>query len=163
MTERQSIPMRPIGVVRSEFKSKVGVPIQTAGAPDRVAEIEVFDAFVPGLRDLASFEYLILVTHLHLASAEPLEVVPFLDAAPRGVFATRAPSRSNRIGLSIVRLLSIDGPRLRFEGNDMIDGTPVLDIKPYVPAFDVRHTERIGWYARRVEQLPGKVSDGRMG
>ena len=162
MTDPSPIHLRPIGIVHSEFKSKVGVPIQTAAAPDARADVEVFPEFAPGLRDLASFEYVILVTHMHLVTQESLEVVPFLDTIPRGVFATRAPNRPNRIGLSIIRLDSIDGSMLRFSGNDMIDGTPVLDIKPYVPAFDVRQTDRIGWFTGRMDQLPGKVSDDRM-
>jgi len=124
--------------------------------------VEIFPEFLPGLRDLDQFEYLILLTRMHLSTEESLEVVPFLDKESRGVFATRAPSRPNRIGLSIVRLLSIEGTRLRFEGNDMVDGTPVLDIKPYVPAFDVRATDRIGWMGENLNQLPGKVSDDRM-
>lgn len=157
-----SISITPIGIVRSEFKSRVGVPIQTAGAPQLRAELEVSPACAAGLRDLEGFEYLILLTHLHLAAEESLEVVPFLDTVSRGVFATRAPNRPNRIGLSIVRLISIDDTILHFEGNDMVDGTPVLDIKPYVPAFDVRQTERIGWFAKRIDQLPGKRSDDRM-
>ena len=162
MDIRSSISLTPIGVIHSEFKSKVGVPIQTASAPELHAELHVLPAYAGGLRDLEAFEYLILLTHMHLVSEELLEVVPFLDTATHGVFATRAPSRPNRIGLSIVRLLSIDGTTLHFEGNDMIDGTPVLDIKPYVPAFDVRQTERIGWFASRIDQLPGKRSDDRM-
>jgi tRNA-Thr(GGU) m(6)t(6)A37 methyltransferase TsaA len=156
------IQVRPIGIIRSRFKSKVGVPIQTVGASDVPGEVEVFAEFVKGIKDREEFEYIILVTHLHLSAEEPLEVVPYLDDVARGVFATRAPSRPNRIGLSIVRLVSIDGSRVIFEGNDMIDGTPFLDIKPYVPAFDVRHTDRIGWFAERLSQLPGKVSDDRM-
>ena len=162
MTSIPAIQVRAIGLVRSEFKSKVGVPIQTASAPDRTAELKVFPEFVAGLRDLESFEYLMFITHMHLGLEEPLEVVPFLDTVSHGVFATRAPSRPNRIGLSIVRLLSIQGTILRFQGNDMVNGTPVLDIKPYVPAFDVRHTDRIGWFAQRIEQLLGQVSDDRM-
>jgi tRNA-Thr(GGU) m(6)t(6)A37 methyltransferase TsaA len=162
MSAPESISLTPIGVVRSEFKSRVGVPIQTASAPELRAALEVFPAYAAGLRDLEGFEYLILVTHMHLVAEELLEVVPFLDTATHGVFATRAPSRPNRLGLSIVRMVSIDGTTLRFEGNDMIDGTPVLDIKPYVPAFDVRQTERIGWFATRIDQLPGKRSDDRM-
>jgi tRNA (adenine37-N6)-methyltransferase len=144
MSNLPGISITPIGIVHSEFKSKVGVPIQTASAPQLRAELEVFPDYAAGLRDLNAFEYLILLTHMHLVAEEMLEVVPFLDTVTHGVFATRAPSRPNRIGLSIVRLVSIDGTTLRFEGNDMIDGTPVLDIKPYVPAFDVRQTERIG-------------------
>ncbi|HEX4986772.1 MAG TPA: tRNA (N6-threonylcarbamoyladenosine(37)-N6)-methyltransferase TrmO [Burkholderiales bacterium] len=159
---RQGIQVRPIGVIRSEFKSKAGMPIQTASAPDVAGELEVFEEFAAGLRDLDGFEYLILVTHMHLAAEEQLEVVPFLDTVSRGVFATRSPNRPNRICLSIVRLLSIDGRRLRFTGNDMVDGTPVIDVKPYVPAFDVRATDRIGWFSERIDQLPGKLSDDRM-
>jgi len=162
MTILANVLSTPIGIVRSEFKSKVGVPIQTAGAPRFGAELEVLPAYAAGLRDLEGFEYLIFLTHMHLVSEERLQVVPFLDTVSHGVFATRAPNRPNRIGLSIVRLLSIDGTTLRFEGNDMIDGTPVLDIKPYVPAFDIRQTERIGWFAGKRAKLPGARSDDRM-
>lgn len=157
-----AVTMTPIGVVRSEFQSKVGVPIQTAGAPYRCAELEIFPAYAAGLRDLDGFEYLILLTYMHHATEEPLDVVPFLDTVSHGVFATRAPSRPNRMGLSIVRLVSICGTVLHFEGNDMVDGTPILDIKPYVPAFDVRQTDRVGWFAAKLDQLPGKCSDDRM-
>jgi tRNA (Thr-GGU) A37 N-methylase len=87
----------------------------------------------------------------------------FLDTESHGVFATRAPARPNRLGLSIVRLVSVEGTTLHFSGNDMMDGTPVLDIKPYVPRFDVRETERVGWFGARLDQLPGIRSDGRMG
>jgi len=157
-----SITCTPLGVVHSEFETLVGVPIQTAGAPDRTAFVEVFPRFAAGLRDLEGFDYLILLTHLHLVSEERLEVVPFLDTESHGVFATRAPSRPNRIGLSIVRLLSVDGLQLHFAGNDMIDGTPVLDIKPYVPAFDVRQTERVGWFAKHLHRVSNTTSDDRM-
>lgn len=162
MTLQTAITVTPIGVIRSEFKSRVGVPIQTAGAPQISAELEIFPAYAAGLRDLEGFEYLILLTHMHQAATEPLEVVPFLDTASHGVFATRSPTRPNRIGLSIVRLVSICGTVLHFEGNDMIDGTPILDVKPYVPAFDVRQTDRVGWFTNQLDQLPGKRSDDRM-
>jgi len=156
------ISCRPIGVVHSRFTDTRGMPIQTAGAPEEPGRVEVFAEFTPGLRDIEGFDYLILLTHLHLQTHESLEVVPFLDHTAHGVFATRAPARPNRIGLSIVRLLSVDGPMLHFTGNDMVDQTPVLDIKPYVPRFDVRHTERIGWFTGRLEQLPSVQSDDRM-
>ena len=163
MTLPASFSLSPIGIIRSEFKSKVGVPVQTASAPQLSATLEMLPDYKAGLRDLDGFAYLILLTHLHLVTEEALEVVPFLDTVAHGVFATRAPNRPNRIGLSIVRLLSIEGTVLHFAGNDMVDGTPVLDIKPYVPAFDVRQTERIGWFATTINQLPGKRSDDRMG
>ncbi|TSD61651.1 tRNA (N6-threonylcarbamoyladenosine(37)-N6)-methyltransferase TrmO [Variovorax sp. KBS0712] len=153
---------RPVGIVRSRFTETSGMPIQTAGAPDEVGRLEVFAEFAPGLRDIEGFDYLILVTHLHRCAHERLEVVPFLDDATHGVFATRAPARPNRLGLSIVRLTAVEGTTLHFSGNDMIDGTPVLDIKPYVPRFDVRETERVGWFGARLDQLPRTRSDGLM-
>ncbi|PLC06302.1 tRNA (N6-threonylcarbamoyladenosine(37)-N6)-methyltransferase TrmO [Variovorax sp. RO1] len=153
---------RPVGIVRSRFTETSGMPIQTAGAPDEVGRLEVFAEFAPGLRDIEGFDYLILVTHLHRCAHERLEVVPFLDDATHGVFATRSPARPNRLGLSIVRLTAVDGTTLHFSGNDMVDGTPVLDIKPYVPRFDVRETERVGWFGARLDQLPRTRSDGRM-
>jgi tRNA (adenine37-N6)-methyltransferase len=156
------IAVRPIGVVRSRFTEAVGMPIQTAGAPQETGTVEVFAEFAPGLKDIEGFEFLILLTHLHQTPHERLEVVPFLDNTAHGVFATRAPTRPNRIGLSIVRLESVCATRLHFSGNDMLDETPVLDIKPYVPRFDVRHTERIGWFADRLGQLPTIRSDDRM-
>ncbi|MEG0224396.1 MAG: tRNA (N6-threonylcarbamoyladenosine(37)-N6)-methyltransferase TrmO [Comamonas sp.] len=155
------IAMRPIGVVRSPFKTTAGMPIQTVAAADACARLEVFPEYAAGLRDIEGFEYLMLITHLHQAT-EKLEVVPFMDTQSHGVFATRAPARPNRLGLSIVRLLRVQANCLHFEGNDMLDGTPVLDIKPYVPALDVRATERIGWFAHGLAQLPTMLSDNRM-
>lgn len=156
-----SIIMRPIGVVRSPFCATQGMPIQTVAADGFEGALEVFAEFAPGLRDIEGFEYLILLTHLHQAT-EKLEVVPFMDTVSHGVFATRAPARPNRIGLSIVRLLQVQGSVLHFCGNDMLDGTPVLDIKPYVPRLDVRATERIGWFAQGLQRLPSTVADDRM-
>ncbi|MDR2334851.1 MAG: tRNA (N6-threonylcarbamoyladenosine(37)-N6)-methyltransferase TrmO [Burkholderiaceae bacterium] len=156
-----TITLRPIGAIRSPFVSTQGMPIQTVAAADVEGELEVFEEFAAGLRDIEGFEYLIVLTHLHQAT-EKLEVVPFMDTVSHGVFATRAPARPNRIGLSIVQLLQVQGRVLRFRGNDMLDGTPVLDIKPYVPRLDVRTTERIGWFGQGLERLPSAVSDDRM-
>jgi tRNA-Thr(GGU) m(6)t(6)A37 methyltransferase TsaA len=153
---------RPIGAVKSRFTDPTGMPIQTAGVPDETARIEVLPEFAAGLRDIEGFDYLILITHLHRAAHERLQVIPFLDDTPHGVFATRAPTRPNRLGLSIVKLLRVEGHVLHFAGNDMLDGTPVLDIKPYVPRFDVRQTERIGWFEKRVNTVTEVRSDGRM-
>jgi tRNA-Thr(GGU) m(6)t(6)A37 methyltransferase TsaA len=155
------IAVRPIGIVRSPFHTTQGMPIQTVAAADVGGELEVFEEFAAGLRDIEGFDYLIVLTHLHLAS-EKLEVVPFMDTRSHGVFATRSPARPNRLGLSIVRLASVQGRVLRFLGNDMLDGTPVLDIKPYVPALDVRATERIGWFAQGLQRLSSTRSDDRM-
>jgi tRNA-Thr(GGU) m(6)t(6)A37 methyltransferase TsaA len=157
----EPIVYHPIGLVRSRFTETAGMPIQTAGAAHEPGHVELFDAFLPGLRDIEGFEYLILMTHQHQA-AQRLEVVPFLDNQSHGVFATRAPARPNRIGFSIVRLVSVEGRVLRFTGNDMLDGTPLLDIKPYVPRFDVRKTSRIGWFAKNIADLPATRADERM-
>lgn len=156
-----AITLRPIGRVSSPWHSTTGMPIQTVAAPDSTGCLEVFEEFAPGLRDIEGFGYLIVLTHLHEA-VEKLEVTPFMDTQSHGVFATRAPARPNRIGLSIVQLVRVEGRRLHFRGNDMIDGTPVLDIKPYVPALDVRTTERIGWFSHGLQKLPDTLSDERM-
>jgi tRNA-Thr(GGU) m(6)t(6)A37 methyltransferase TsaA len=157
------IECQAIGTVRSRFLDPVGMPIQTAAVPDEAARIELLPAFAPGLKDIEGFEFLILITHLHRVTQERLEVVPFLDDVAHGVFATRAPTRPNRLGLSVVRLERVEGTVLHFTGNDMLDGTPVLDIKPYVPRFDARETQRIGWFSRRIHAVAGVRADHRMG
>ena len=153
--------MRPIGVVQSPFHSTQGMPIQTVAAAEVGGTLDVFEEYAAGLKDIQEFEYLVLLTHLHQAT-EKLEVVPFMDTQSHGVFATRSPARPTRIGLSIVRLVSVEGRRLHFVGNDMLDGTPVLDIKPYVPALDVRHTEHVGWFTQGLKLLSSTLSDDRM-
>lgn len=163
MTHSIQVNVRSVGLIHSRFIAPEGMPIQTAAAGEELAVLEVFEEFREALQDIEGFEFLILLTHMHLCTRERLQVMPFLDDQTHGAFATRAPSRPNRIGLSIVRLESVDGLKLHFSGNDMVDGTPVLDIKPYVPAFDVRQTERIGWFGGRMGQLPTIRSDDRMG
>lgn len=112
--------------------------------------MEVYPLYLDGLRDLEGFDHLILLYQFHLASKELLRVTPFLDDVERGVFATRAPTRPNRIGLSVVRLLGINGTRLDIGSVDMVSGKPVIDIKPYAPAFDSPVPGRIGWSAGRL-------------
>ena len=113
----------------------------------RVIGYALPNEFAPGLRDLEGFDHLWLLYWFDRARAAQLEVIPYLDMQKRGVFATRAPSRPNPVGLSCVRLLAIEGPCLRVTGLDILDATPLLDIKPYVPDFDVFSVEQIGWYA----------------
>ena len=157
-----AVTLRFIGIVRSRFTEVVGMPIQAAGAPEEAATIEIFEPYRDGLADIEGFDYLHVIAWLHRGTREALRVTPFLDDAEHGVFATRAPARPNRLGLSVVRLVGVDGARLQILGNDMVDGTPVLDIKPYVPRFDVRQTERIGWFASRVDAVADTRADGRM-
>jgi tRNA (adenine37-N6)-methyltransferase len=146
----------PIGVVRSPFHQRQGMPLQSVAATEVRGRVEVAAEYAPGLRDLDGFSHLHLICHLHRAAPGDLEVVPYLDDTVRGVFATRSPRHPNPIGLSVVRLEVVEGATLHVSGIDLLDGTPVLDIKPYVPAFDVFAAERIGWLeagARRVHEV----------
>jgi tRNA-Thr(GGU) m(6)t(6)A37 methyltransferase TsaA len=124
------------------------MPLQSVAAADVTGTVELEPELEPGLRDLAGFSHVHVVSHLHASQPGDLEVVPFLDDEPRGVFATRSP-RPNPIGLSVVRLHSIAGTTLHVSGLDLLDGTPVLDVKPYVPLFDSVEAERTGWLSSR--------------
>ena len=152
---------QPIGTIHSPFESIENVPIQPAAAPGVRGTVEILPEFADGLRDLQGFSHIILLYHFHRVTQVRLTVVPFMDDEPRGVFATRAPSRPNPIGLSIVRLLGIEGNVLHVENVDVVDGTPLLDIKPYVPAFDHNEAERIGWLEATRRRVKEQKSDGR--
>src|SRR6185369_8829459 len=147
------IAYTPIGIVHTPFTSMDGMPLQSIAAQGVEGTIELEPAFLDGLKDLEDFSHLILLTHLHRMTGFALEVTPYLDDQPHGIFATRSPRRPNPLGLSIVRLIAVEGCKLRIEDIDLLDGTPLLDLKPYVPAFDVRETEQIGWFSGRVERV----------
>ena len=155
------VSFRVIGTIRTPYRDIEGMPIQPAGAVGIPGRIELDDALTDGLADLDAFSHLILIYHLHLTADTRLTVVPFLDDQPHGVFATRAPVRPNPIGISVVRLVAIEGSTLDVLDVDMVDGTPLLDIKPYVPAFDAPDAGRIGWYAGRLEALERARADDR--
>jgi tRNA (adenine37-N6)-methyltransferase len=148
-----------IGIIHSPYKQAAGTPVQAALAAGAQGTVEVFPEYAAGLRDLNGFERIWLVCWFDRAKPAQLVVTPYLDTTPRGLFATRAPSRPNPIGLSAVRLLAISGCVLQVDGLDILDNTPLLDIKPYVPAFDVFQTERIGWCADIQSNVT--VADGR--
>ena len=151
----------PIGIVRSPFKTVEGTPIQPVGAKGVRGQIELREEFVAGVKDLEGFSHLILIYHFHLSNDFDLRVKPFLDSEYRGVFATRAPKRPNPIGISVVRLVKIDGRYLTIEDVDVVDGTPLLDIKPYVPQFDSIKTGEIGWLSGRVQDAEKSRADDR--
>lgn len=136
----------PIGLVHSPHRQAEGTPIQPRWAEGSEGTVELFPQFAPGLRDLDGFERIWLLCWFDRARDARLEVVPYLDTRTRGVFATRAPSRPNPIGLSCVRLLAVEGARLRVADLDVLDGTPLLDIKPYAPDCDVFEVKRVGWF-----------------
>ncbi len=157
---RPSISFSAIGVIRTPYSVSQGVPIQSGTAGDTEGSVELFPEYAAGLRDLEEFERIWLLFHLHRVAEPQLITRPYLDPEkPHGIFATRAPARPNAIGLSPVRLLAVEGNTLRVAGVDMLDGTPLLDIKPYVPEFDAFMTERIGWYRGRTSR--GVVADDR--
>jgi tRNA-Thr(GGU) m(6)t(6)A37 methyltransferase TsaA len=156
-----AITYTPIGVVHSPFTTLEGMPLQTIAAQGIPGSVELEPAFREGLKDLEAFSHLILLTHLHRMTGYALEVTPYLDDQPHGIFATRSPRRPNPLGLSVVRLIAIEEGRLLIEDVDLLDGTPLLDLKPYVPAFDARETERIGWFAGRVERVHTTRADER--
>ena len=156
-----SIKYHPIGIIHSPHKSTEGTPIQPAGAKGIEGKIEIFPEYAEGLSDLAEFSHIFILYHFHLSRKYSLKVKPFLDDQERGLFATRAPSRPNPIGLSVVRLIDVKKGNLHVQDVDVVDGTPLLDIKPYVPEFDVREVDRTGWIGKKTGKIEGVVDDGR--
>jgi tRNA-Thr(GGU) m(6)t(6)A37 methyltransferase TsaA len=155
------ITYRPIGTIHSPFKEPRGTPIQPAAARGVAGTVELFPEYVEGLADLDGFSHVILIYHFHLSRKPSLRVKPFMDDEVHGVFAVRAPSRPNPIGISAVRLVGVEGNVLHIQDVDVVDGTPLLDIKPYVPEFDVRAVERVGWLEKNVHRLATSQDDGR--
>ena len=151
----------PIGFVHSPFTDIAGMPIQPGGARGVRGSVEIYPRFCAGLKDLDGFSRIILLYAFHRCHGYALEITPFLDLTPRGVFATRAPKRPNAIGLSIVRLVGINGSTISIEDVDILDGTPVLDIKPYVPAFDSYADAKAGWLDAVSENIGTARSDDR--
>lgn len=157
----ESFTYVPIGFVHSPFSDIAGMPIQPSGARGIRGTIEIRPEFVAGLRDLEEFSHVILIYALHRCNGYSLEVKPFLDHQPHGIFATRAPKRPNAIGLSIIRLVGIQGNTLEIEDVDILDGTPLLDIKPYVPAFDSHCEAKAGWFDAVSQNATSVMSDDR--
>lgn len=151
----------PIGIVHSPFRTLEEMPIQPLGAPGVSGTIEIAAELAAGLKDLEGFSHLWVIYHFHRSGPARLKVTPFLDHRPRGIFATRAPVRPNPLGLSLVELLGIDGNRLHIGGVDLLDGTPVLDIKPYVAAFDQAPTAKSGWLEGVVHRAHRVRADAR--
>ncbi len=134
-----------IGIIRTPFTNTAGTPVQPSASEGASGTVEVFDEYEAGLLDLEGFDRIWLLYWFDRTCAPKLTVVPYKDDREHGLFATRAPCRPNPIGISSVRLLGIEGTTLRVADVDMLDGTPLLDIKPYVPAFDVYPVARCGW------------------
>jgi tRNA-Thr(GGU) m(6)t(6)A37 methyltransferase TsaA len=157
----KAVEYKPIGVIHSPFKDIEGVPIQPTGAVGVTGIVEIEPMYGDGLKDIEGFSHIILIYHFHLSKGYSLKVKPFLDDRQRGVFSTRAPRRPNPVGMSIVRLIKVEGCALHIEDVDIVDSTPLLDIKPYVPEFDVREVEKTGWLSGKADQVQEAKSDER--
>jgi tRNA-Thr(GGU) m(6)t(6)A37 methyltransferase TsaA len=150
-----------IGNIYSPFMKPEGMPIQPSGASGVLGKVEIFPKYFEGLSDLEGFSHIILLYSFHMIKETKLSVTPFLDSIPHGVFATRAPIRPNPIGLSIVKLNEIEGNILHIENVDILNGSPLLDIKPYVPEFDHYQDVSIGWLSKSISNVTSKKADER--
>jgi tRNA (adenine37-N6)-methyltransferase len=157
----KKITYTPIGIIRSPFRVPKGTPIQPPAAKGVKGTVELFEKYTAGLEDLDGFSYIILLYDFHLVKEPKLRVRPFMDKRTHGVFSTRAPNRPNPIGISVVRLIRVEKNLLQVEDLDIVDGTPLLDIKPYVPRFDDREATEIGWLQQNINRLSSQKDDGR--
>lgn len=155
------IEFNPIGIIHTPFTNKSGMPIQPPGAIGTKGKVEVFPEFTDGLKDLEGFSHIFLVFYFHKSTDFKLQVSPFLEDEVHGVFAIRAPNRPNPIGISIVRLEKIENNILYIDNPDILDGTPLLDIKPYIADFDSYPSSIAGWQDKHKGKVSNKKSDKR--
>jgi len=153
--------MDAIGTIHSPYKSIDGMPIQPKGAEEVAGYVLLDKQYSAGLKDLEGFSHIYLLYQFHKAARTELLVTPFMDTEERGVFATRSPLRPNHIGISIVRLQKIEGNKVFLEGVDVLDGTPLLDIKPYIEKFDAVEKSSSGWLQASAADVRNKRSDSR--
>ena len=157
----KEILYKPIGIIHTPFKAIEGVPIQPAGAFGIVGEVKVNKKYSTGLKSLEEFSHIILIYHFHLSGKYKLKVIPFMDIEEHGIFATRAPNRPNPIGISVVKIRTIEKNIIWVENIDVIDGTPLLDIKPYISHFNNVSEEKNGWYSRSKSDVRKIRADSR--
>lgn len=160
--EKAEVCIEIIGTVHSPFEKSEGTPIQPTAAKDAKGTIEIKPQFKEGLSDLEGFSHIVVLFGFHLSNDYRLKLKPYLDDTPRGLFSTRAPKRPSQIGLSIVRLDKIEGAVLHITGLDMLDGTPVLDIKPYIPSLNPSEPVKLGWLEKAHKHFGHKKADNRM-
>jgi tRNA-Thr(GGU) m(6)t(6)A37 methyltransferase TsaA len=160
MESEYIIKFKPIGTIYSPFKEPLGVPIQTSGAKGIEGSVEVFAEFLEGLKDIDGFSHIILIYYFHLSKKPSLLVTPFMDKHQHGIFATRAPARPNPIGFSVVKLEKVEGNLLLVKDIDIVNGTPLLDIKPCVPQFDFSKVTKTGWLENADHDIADVKDDG---
>lgn len=157
----KEIIYKPIGIIHSPFKEPTGTPIQPTAGKNIEGTVEVFQEYADGLEDLDGFSHIILLYHFHLCGEAKLKVKPFMDDNEHGIFAIRGPARPNPIGISVTRLLKVEGNILHIRDIDILEGTPLLDIKPFVPEFDVKQEVKTGWLGKNIHKLQTLKDDGR--
>ncbi len=155
------ITYSPIGIMHSPFKEPKGTPIQPNAAKDIEGMVEIFPEYQRGLKDINGFSHIVLIYHFHLSKNYSLEVKPYMDDNLHGLFATRAPARPNPIGLSVVRLIKVEKNKLYIKDIDVVDGTPLLDLKPFVPEFNSQDIMKIGWLEKNIKKLVNAKDDGK--
>ena len=155
------ITYKSIGIVHSPFKKPKGTPIQPRAARGIEGTVEIFPEYEKGLKDIVGFSHIILICHFHLSKTFSLEIKPYMEDKLHGLFATRAPSRPNPIGLSVVRLVKVKSNMLYIRDVDIVDGTPLLDIKPYIQEFGSEDIIKKGWLEKNISKLPESKDDGR--
>jgi tRNA (adenine37-N6)-methyltransferase len=149
----EPIIINPIGVIRTPHTDIKNMPIQPIAAEGIKGHIELLPQYVPGLKDMEGFSHITLVYRFHKIVGFELEVIPFMDDKSHGIFASKAPKRPNAIGISTVKLIGIEGNKIHIEQVDMLDGTPLIDIKPFYPRYDNRENVQIGWLEKN-KDLP---------
>jgi tRNA-Thr(GGU) m(6)t(6)A37 methyltransferase TsaA len=153
--------VKPIGLINTPYETSAAVPLEPAFSESE-GTADIYPDYVAGLDSLEEFSHIILLYWFHRAKQPQMKVVPYMDTVEHGLFATRTPSRPNPIGFSIVELLKIESGTIYFKGVDMLNGTPLLDIKPYVPEFDSPKATRIGWLEKPLANDKEKlVADSR--
>lgn len=160
----ENFTINSIGIINTSFTNKEQMPIQPCGGMDHLGKITINKIYQEGLKDLDSFSYIYLIYHFNQTNEEKLQVIPFNDKThtPRGVFSTRTPVHPNKLGLSLVKLISVEDNIVTYQGVDILDGTPLIDIKPFIPNFDhIEGDVKTGWMDSNIEEIKQKRSDNR--
>jgi len=153
--------LESIGTIQTPYTSLEKMPIQPKGAQEVIASINIKREYAKGLKDLEGFSHIYLIYYFHEAKRSELEVIPFMDTQSRGVFSTRSPLRPSHIGMSLTQLVSVNDNIVTIRGIDVLDGTPLLDIKPYIPQFESLDDVRTGWMNKKASQVSDARSDDR--
>jgi len=150
-----------IGIINTPYSSLEKMPIQPSGAKEVMSSLTIKQEYAQGLKDLEGFSHIFLIYYFHEAKRSALEVIPFMDTRSRGVFSTRSPLRPSHIGMSLTQLVSVHDNIVTIRGIDVLDGTPLLDIKPYIPQFENLNEVQTGWMNKKASQVSDARSDDR--